>query len=104
MSPREASEREIRRAEARSVLILPPGASYEQLERILGDTHGRFLLATDGREQAIEQAKTEYVHDRIDLDEFELRVETALRGRLISQRAALNYYDSLPDPSLEAWR
>lgn len=61
-----------------------------------GDPAPRYLLATDGREAAIEKAKAEYVYDRIDLDELEERVEAALRGKIIKPAAALKAMVVLP--------
>jgi hypothetical protein len=61
-------------SEAHKVIILPEGASVRQLERIRDEWD-------DGRESAIEQAKVEYVYDRIGLEELEARVAAALRGR-----------------------
>lgn len=38
----------------------------------------RYLLARDGREVVISEAKELYVHERISIDEFERTVEEAL--------------------------
>lgn len=56
-----------------------------------GDPAPRYLLATDGREAAIEQAKAEYVYDRISLDELEERVAAALGSNTISPAAYLRH-------------
>jgi hypothetical protein len=45
----------------------------------LGDPVPERVLAVDGREVAIADARDLYVHDRISVDELERRVEAALR-------------------------
>lgn len=45
----------------------------------LGDPVPEFILAVDGREVAIADARDLYVHDRISIEELERRVEAALR-------------------------
>lgn len=44
----------------------------------IDDLVPRYVLAVDGREVEIEEAKQQYVHGRIDADELEQRVEKAL--------------------------
>ncbi len=43
-----------------------------------GQVEPQYLLARDGREVAIAQAKAEYVEGRITIEEFEARVGEAL--------------------------
>ena len=127
MSLLDASEVEVLRREweakhrnTHGVIILPPGASYQELptppprERNddysdswvevtqFGDPAPRFLLARDGVEAAIEQAKAEYVYDRISLDELEARVEAALRHRLIKPAMAIRLLNG-QDVSEHRW-
>ena len=45
---------------------------------LMGDPTPRFILAVDGREVEISEARERYVLDRISLDELERRVGAAL--------------------------
>lgn len=47
----------------------------------LGDPVPRSILAVDGHELEIEEAKTLYVHGRIDTDELERRIGETLRAK-----------------------
>lgn len=43
----------------------------------LGDSEPVFILAVDGREAAISKARAEYLNNRIDVSEFEDRIQAA---------------------------